>query len=103
MVYAPKTSLALHDIEEEHKKEQLYHHSEKLALAFAIMKEGGLCCDGRVIRINKNTRICVDCHNFMKLASDLLYKEIVSENQTAFIILKMGCALALTIGSNYRY
>jgi hypothetical protein len=67
MVYAPKTSLALHDIEEEHKKETLYHHSEMLALAFSIMKEGGLCCDGGVIRINKNIRICVDCHNFMKL------------------------------------
>ena len=102
-MYAPKTSLALHDIEEEHKKEQLYHQSEKLALAFAIMKEGGQCCDGRVIRISKDIRICVDCHNFVKLASDLLHKEIVLETQTVFIILKMSCALAVTIGSKYNY
>lgn len=90
MGYVPETSLALHDIEEEHKKEQLYHHSEKLALAFAIMKEGGLCCGGRVIRINKNIRICVDCHNFMKLASDLLQKEIVVRDSNRFHHFKDG-------------
>jgi len=90
MGYVPETSLALHDIEEEHKKEQLYHHSEKLALAYATMKEGGLCCGGRVIRINKNIRICVDCHNFMKLASDLLQKEIIVRDSNRFHHFKDG-------------
>ncbi|KAF5460430.1 hypothetical protein F2P56_020295 [Juglans regia] len=90
MGYVPETSLALHDIEEEHKEEQLYHHSEKLALAFAIMNEGGLCCGGKVIRINKNIRICVDCHNFMKLASDLLQKEIVLRDSNRFHHFKHG-------------
>lgn len=80
----PETSLALHDIEEEHKEEQLYHHSEKLALVFAIMNQGSLCRERSVIRIMKNIRICVDCHNFMKLASDLLGKEIVVRDSNRF-------------------
>lgn len=84
MGYVPQTNLSLHDIEEEHKEEQLYYHSEKLALVFALMNKGGLCCGGRVIRINKNIRICVDCHNFMKLASDLLQKEIVVRDSNRF-------------------
>jgi pentatricopeptide repeat protein len=82
--YVPETSLALQDIEEEHKQEQLYHHSEKLALVFALMSEGSLRCGGGVIRIVKNIRICVDCHNFMKLASDLLQKEIVVRDSNRF-------------------
>lgn len=88
--YVPETSLALHDIEEEQKEEQLYCHSEKLALAFAVMNERSLCYGGRVIRINKNIRICVDCHNFMKLASDMLKKEIVVRDANRFHHFKGG-------------
>ncbi|OVA07443.1 Pentatricopeptide repeat [Macleaya cordata] len=77
--YVPETSLSLHDMEEEHKEEQLYYHSEKLALAFALINtgSGSSICGSNVIRIMKNIRICVDCHNFMKLASDLVQREIV--------------------------
>ncbi|XWS73535.1 hypothetical protein CRYUN_Cryun02cG0137800 [Craigia yunnanensis] len=82
--YIPEISLALHDIEEEHKQEQLFHHSEKMALAFAIMNEGNLHCRGSVIRIMKNIRICVDCHDFMKLASDFLQKEIIVRDSNRF-------------------
>ncbi|KAL6210166.1 hypothetical protein ACLB2K_021103 [Fragaria x ananassa] len=45
--YVPDTSSSLHDVEEEHKEEQLYHHSEKLALVFAIMNESSLHCKTR--------------------------------------------------------
>lgn len=82
--YVPDTSLALHDIEEEHKEEQLYYHSEKLALVFALLNEGSLHCGGSVVRIMKNIRICVDCHNFMKLASDFLQKEIIVRDSNRF-------------------
>ncbi|KAJ4713854.1 Pentatricopeptide repeat-containing protein [Melia azedarach] len=84
MGYVPETSLALHDVEEEHKEEQLYHHSEKLALVFALMNQGSVCSKSSTIRIMKNIRICVDCHNFMKLASDLLGKEIVVRDSNRF-------------------
>ncbi|XP_020537090.2 pentatricopeptide repeat-containing protein At1g71420 [Jatropha curcas] len=88
--YVPETSLALHDIEEEHKEEQLYHHSEKLALAFALMNEGNSPSGKTAIKIMKNIRICVDCHNFMKLASDLLHKEIVVRDSNRFHQFRNG-------------
>ncbi|KAK0577065.1 hypothetical protein LWI29_027403 [Acer saccharum] len=84
MGYVPETSLALRDTEEEHKEEELFNHSEKLALVFAIMNLGSFRYEGSVIRIMKNIRICVDCHNFMKLASDLLRKEIVVRDSNRF-------------------
>ncbi|XP_034676275.1 pentatricopeptide repeat-containing protein At1g71420-like [Vitis riparia] len=82
--YMPQISLALHDIEDEHKEEQLYYHSEKLALVFALMNVGSMCCNGNTIKIMKNIRICVDCHNFMKLASELVDMEIVVRDSNRF-------------------
>ncbi|KAK3229750.1 hypothetical protein Dsin_001631 [Dipteronia sinensis] len=84
MGYVPETSMALRDTEEEHKEEELYKHSEKLALVFAVMNLGSFRYEGSVIRIMKNIRICLDCHNFMKLASDLLRKEIVVRDSNRF-------------------
>ncbi|KAG4987398.1 hypothetical protein JHK85_030381 [Glycine max] len=76
MGYVPELSLALYDTEVEHKEDQLLHHSKKMALVFAIMNEG--------IKIMKNIRICVDCHNFMKLASYLFQKEIAARDSNCF-------------------
>ncbi|KAJ4967324.1 hypothetical protein NE237_019173 [Protea cynaroides] len=81
--YVPERNSALHDIGEEHKEDQLLYHSEKLALAFAVMNSGR-CCDLKTIRIMKNIRICLDCHNFMKLASDLLQSEILVRDANRF-------------------
>ncbi|XP_042478226.1 pentatricopeptide repeat-containing protein At1g71420 [Macadamia integrifolia] len=83
MGYVPETNSALHDIGEEHKEEQLFYHSEKLALAFVVMNSGRVC-DWKTIRIMKNIRICLDCHNFMKLASDLLQREILVRDANRF-------------------
>ena len=90
MGYVPETNLALYDLEEEQKEEHLYHHSEKLALMFSVMNEGNLNPRQRVIRIIKNIRICVDCHNFMKLASDLLQREIIIRDSNRFHHFKDG-------------
>ncbi|KAL5574181.1 hypothetical protein UlMin_023778 [Ulmus minor] len=90
MGYVPETSLALHDIDEEQKEEHLYHHSEKLALMFAIINKGSLKAGGGVVRIMKNIRICVDCHKFMKLSSAHLQKEIVVRDSNRFHHFKAG-------------
>ena len=82
--YVPQISLALHEIEDEQKEEQLYYLSEKLALVFALMNVGSICCSGNTIKIMKNIRICVDCHNFMKLASELVDMEIVVGDSNRF-------------------
>ncbi|GMP79023.1 hypothetical protein CsSME_00034729 [Camellia sinensis var. sinensis] len=82
--YVPETRLVLQDVEEEQKEEQLYYHSEKLALVFALMNAVSLQCSRGVIQIVKNIRICVDCHNFMKVASGLVQKEIVVRDSNRF-------------------
>ncbi|GFP91012.1 pentatricopeptide repeat-containing protein at2g22070, partial [Phtheirospermum japonicum] len=79
--YVPNISLVLFDVTEEHKGEQLYHHSEKLALVFTLINVGG---SNRVIKIIKNIRICLDCHNFMRLASKLVRKVIVVRDANRF-------------------
>ncbi|KAL1293299.1 hypothetical protein AAHE18_19G063300 [Arachis hypogaea] len=88
--YAPEINLALYDTEMEHKENQLLHHSEKMALVFAIMNEEKFPFVGNVVKIMKNIRICVDCHNFMKLASYLLQKEITVRDSNRFHHFKYG-------------
>ncbi|KAG1368024.1 pentatricopeptide repeat-containing protein [Cocos nucifera] len=81
MGYVADTRLVLHEMEEEHKEERLLHHSEKLALTFALMNASATQ-DG--IRIMKNIRICEDCHNFIKLASRGVEKEIIVRDANRF-------------------
>lgn len=85
--YMPETGLASHDLEEEQKEEMMYYHSEKLALAFALINLG--CAPG-IIKIMKNIRICIDCHNFMKLASSLTEREIVVRDANRFHHFRTG-------------
>ncbi|XP_010427975.1 PREDICTED: pentatricopeptide repeat-containing protein At1g71420 [Camelina sativa] len=84
--YVPEMRSASQDIEEEEQKEEhLSHHSEKLALAFAVMEARKSGDHGvNLIQIIKNIRICIDCHNFMKLASKLLGKEILVRDSNRF-------------------
>ncbi|CAI9093204.1 OLC1v1028644C1 [Oldenlandia corymbosa var. corymbosa] len=88
MGYVPETSLALRDVEEEHREEELYYHSEKLALVYALMMNAADFSGS--IKIMKNIRICPDCHNFMKIASELAQKEIVVRDSNRFHIFKKG-------------
>lgn len=67
------TSEVLLDIEEHEKKNALIFHSEKLALAFGLIKIN----HPAPIRIVKNLRVCSDCHSGMKLASKAFSREII--------------------------
>ncbi|KAK0584382.1 hypothetical protein LWI29_012294 [Acer saccharum] len=60
--YSGNTADALFDIDEEEKEDALYRHSEKLAIAFGIMKTKA----GTPFRIVKNLRVCEDCHTATK-------------------------------------
>lgn len=57
------------------KKDRLWYHSEKLALAFGVLS--GAAPPGKPLRIVKNLRICKDCHESFKYFSKLLEKEII--------------------------
>ncbi|KAJ0595884.1 putative tetratricopeptide-like helical domain superfamily, DYW domain-containing protein [Helianthus annuus] len=81
--YVPEINLVMRDLEEEDKNRELSYHSEKLAFVFAL-KRDEFKCFGRAIRIVKNIRICVDCHNFMKFASELTGREIIVRDLNRF-------------------
>ncbi|CAI0628711.1 unnamed protein product [Linum tenue] len=62
--YKPSTNLVLHDVGEQEKLESISYHSEKLALAFMLMKS--------------------DCHAFMKFSSKVTGRTIVLRDSNRF-------------------
>uniref|UniRef100_A0A5K1AW29 DYW domain-containing protein n=2 Tax=Nymphaea colorata TaxID=210225 RepID=A0A5K1AW29_9MAGN len=84
--YVPDTEAELHDIEESEKERILGHHSEKLAIMFALLNTP----PGTSILITKNLRICSDCHSASKYISKVTSREIVMRDTTRFHHFKDG-------------
>ncbi|KAJ9539760.1 hypothetical protein OSB04_026266 [Centaurea solstitialis] len=84
--FVPKTEVVLHDVDEEMKEQVLMHHSEKLAIAYALMKTP----KNGTLRIMKNLRMCKDCHSAIKFISKLVGREIVVRDWTRFHHFKDG-------------
>ncbi|XP_065865007.1 pentatricopeptide repeat-containing protein At4g21065-like [Euphorbia lathyris] len=84
--YNPHVSNVFHDIEEEEKEHSLNYHSEKLAVAFSLLRFK----DRRSIRIMKNIRTCHDCHGFMKHVSSKFNKEIIVRDRNRFHHFRNG-------------
>ncbi|KAL1201424.1 Pentatricopeptide repeat-containing protein [Cardamine amara subsp. amara] len=78
--YKPSVEHELHDVEIGKKEELLMQHSEKLAFVFGIM----CLAEGSTVRIMKNMRICVDCHEFMKAASMATRRLIIVRDVNRF-------------------
>ncbi|XVF62774.1 hypothetical protein PTKIN_Ptkin09bG0035500 [Pterospermum kingtungense] len=73
--YKPVWDEMLHEVGQSEKREALWHHSEKLALAYGIVS--GAAPPGKPLRIVKNLRICKDCHEAFKYISRVIEKEII--------------------------
>lgn len=73
--YVPIWDEMLHEVNEKEKKEVLWRHSEKLALAFGVLS--GAAPPGKALRIVKNLRICKDCHEAFKYFSIVVEREII--------------------------
>ena len=84
--YVPDLSCVLHDVDDEQKESILLGHSEKLAIAFGLM--GSTPC--KLIRITKNLRICVDCHNFAKYVSKVYARYISLRDSNRFHLIVRG-------------
>eukprot|EP01018_Ginkgo_biloba_P009804 Gb_15644 [translate_table: standard] len=84
--YVPSTNSVLHDVEEEQKEYILYHHSEKLAIAFGLINTS----HGTPIRIIKNLRVCGDCHSAIKFISKIVAREIFVRDANRFHHFKDG-------------
>ncbi|CBI28813.3 unnamed protein product, partial [Vitis vinifera] len=78
--YKPDTGQVLLDMDEEEKETALCHHSEKLAIAFGLIKTD----PGTTIRITKNLRVCADCHSATKLISKIYNREIIVRDRCRF-------------------
>ncbi|GJR48966.1 pentatricopeptide repeat-containing protein [Tanacetum coccineum] len=84
--YVPKTDYVLHDVEDEQKEQNLSYHSEKLAIAFAILATP----PGTPIKVFKNLRTCVDCHTAIKYISKLVSRKIIVRDSSRFHCFEGG-------------
>ncbi|KAJ0974875.1 hypothetical protein J5N97_016840 [Dioscorea zingiberensis] len=84
--YVPNKKEVLLDINEDEKDDALSRHSEKLAIAFALISTEA----GATIRLVKNLRVCTDCHDATKLISKVYEREIVVRDRTRFHLFKGG-------------
>lgn len=78
--YVPMVEIDLHDVEPSEKERLLYHHSEKLAVAFGLIATP----PGATIRVKKNLRVCVDCHTVFKFISKIVSREIIVRDINRF-------------------
>ncbi|KAI7739458.1 hypothetical protein M8C21_012339 [Ambrosia artemisiifolia] len=86
--FTPNKNLVLHDVGDDEKLESICYHSEKLALAYALMKKP----EGRkTVRILKNIRVCGDCHLFMKFVSRIIGRTIILRDSNRFHHFSAGC------------
>lgn len=77
----------INDADDDREKEiSLCGHSEKLAMAFGIMK----LPRGKVIRVTKNASVCGDCHEMAKFMSKSLGREIVLRDSNRFHYFRDG-------------
>ncbi|CAH9086583.1 unnamed protein product [Cuscuta europaea] len=84
--YVPDLESSLHDVGEEQKEKMLLWHSEKLAIAFGLLR----IPPGIPIRIFKNLRVCRDCHKATKFISAVEGREIIVRDTTRFHHFKNG-------------
>ncbi|KAL3623759.1 hypothetical protein CASFOL_032575 [Castilleja foliolosa] len=87
--YCPDLSCVMYDVDEEQKERLLLGHSEKMALAFGMMNVSA----EKAIRIMKNLRICVDCHNFAKFVSQVYGREVFIRDKSRFHHIVNGVCL----------
>ncbi|KAL5772435.1 hypothetical protein ACOSQ2_012359 [Xanthoceras sorbifolium] len=89
--YVPESESVMHELEEEEREHALRYHSEKLAIAFGLLKTS----DAVVIRIVKNLRMCEDCHSAIKFISIVANREIIVRDRLRFHDFKDGSCSCL--------
>ncbi|KAK9936367.1 hypothetical protein M0R45_013213 [Rubus argutus] len=89
--YAPERESVMHEVEEEEREYALRYHSEKLAIAFGLLKTK----DVEAIRIVKNLRMCEDCHSAIKFISVVTKREIIVRDKLRFHHFKDGSCSCL--------
>ncbi|XP_027330599.1 pentatricopeptide repeat-containing protein At3g47530 [Abrus precatorius] len=78
--YVVELSSELHKMDDKEKGYVLSYHSEKLAIAFGVLATP----PGTRLRVASNLRICVDCHNFLKLFSGVYNRDVILRDHNRF-------------------
>lgn len=78
--YKSETCFVTQDVDEEQKKDLLWYHSEKLALAYGFVS----LPPSQPITIIKNLRVCGDCHKALEYVSKLYKREIYVRDANRF-------------------
>lgn len=68
------------ELTKEEKVERLWLHSEKMALAWALLKSP----PNSEIIMHKNLRVCNDCHTALKLISKLYNRKFIVRDANRF-------------------
>ncbi|KAE8717632.1 ATP sulfurylase 1 [Hibiscus syriacus] len=84
--HKPRTKEVLFDIDEEEKEDALAYHSERLAIAFALIASDSTA----PISIVKNLHVCSDCHESSKLISVIYGRDIIVRDRIRFHHFKNG-------------
>lgn len=84
--YEADTSQVLMNVGEEEKRERLRGHSQKLAIAFALISTS----KGSDVRIVRNVRMCSDCHTYTKMISVIYQRHIIVRDRNVFHHFKDG-------------
>jgi pentatricopeptide repeat protein len=84
--YTTNVAQVMDDVDDETKRMILCRHSEKIALFIAMPR----VASEEPIRIIKNLRVCVDCHNFNKAMSKRRKGEIIMRDSKVFHHFKNG-------------
>ncbi|KAF5790868.1 putative tetratricopeptide-like helical domain superfamily, DYW domain-containing protein [Helianthus annuus] len=85
--YKPDTSVILQNVNEDVKVESLKYHSERLAIAFALVNTP----EGSPIVVMKNLRTCMDCHAAIKIISKIVGRDIIVRDSSRFHHFRDGC------------
>ncbi|CAM6129433.1 unnamed protein product [Calypogeia fissa] len=84
--YIPDTKVVLQNVDEVDKELAVCSHSERLAIAYGLMH---IPC-GKPIRVQKNLRVCSDCHTATKFISKVTRREIIARDVNRFHHFKDG-------------
>ncbi|CAK7348740.1 unnamed protein product [Dovyalis caffra] len=84
--YVPDINCVYQKIDEVEKEKVLLSHTEKLAIAYGLIKTRS----NAPIRVIKNTRICSDCHTAAKYISLVRSREIFLRDGVRFHHFKAG-------------
>lgn len=79
--YQPDTNcVLLPNLSSKEKLERLWLHSEKMAVAWALLASSS----NDTIIMHKNLRVCQDCHTSLKLISKLYNRKLVIRDANRF-------------------